>query len=69
MNVLSKFSKSQQLAPGSIELNDTAQSLDGARFERDARLHDLTTEFIRRRDEIQKQYVDKVAEISAAEAA
>lgn len=68
MAVVAKLKpKSDALAPGSIELNQTTQELDAARFERDAKLHDLTTEFIRRRDEIQRCYVEKIALLSTEE--
>lgn len=67
MAALARLKNANQLAPGSIEINDTAQALDAARFKRDMQLLDLQTDFVKKRDVIQQTYLNEVAEISGAE--
>ena len=55
------------LAPSSIDLNSNVQTVEAATFKRDSKLHDLRTDFIRKRDAIQEAFLKEVSEVSSSD--
>jgi hypothetical protein len=56
----------QRIAPETIEKHEMEQALRDAQFALDVQLHDLRSEFLSREGKLRQEYLDRVAEITAA---
>jgi hypothetical protein len=55
-----------RIAPETIEAHTTEQALRDAQYALDVQLHDLRSEFLHRESKLRQDYLDRVAEITAA---
>jgi len=56
-----------RIAPETIERHSMEQALRDAQYALDVQLHDLRSEFLMREGKLRQDYLDRVAEITAAE--
>jgi hypothetical protein len=63
---IKEFPGLQRIAPETIERHTMEQSLRDAQFALDVQLHDLRSEFLSREGKLRQEYLDRVAEITAA---
>jgi hypothetical protein len=61
-----EFPGLQRIAPETIEKHEMEQQLRDAQFALDVQLHDLRSEFLSREGKLRQEYLDRVAEITAA---
>jgi hypothetical protein len=63
---IKEFPGLQRIAPETIEKHEMEQALRDAQFALDLQLHDLRSEFLQREGKLRQDYLDRVAEITAA---
>jgi hypothetical protein len=63
---LKEFPGLQRVAPETIEKSTMEQALRAAQYALDVQLHDLRSEFLHREGKLRAEYLDRVAEITAA---
>jgi hypothetical protein len=63
---IKEFPGLQRIAPETIEKHEMEQALRDAQFALDVQLHDLRSEFLHREAKLRQDYLDRVAEITAA---
>ena len=61
-----EFPGLQRIAPETIEKYEMEQALRDAQFTLDVQLHYLRREFLQRESKLRQEYLDRVAEITAA---
>jgi len=61
-----KFPGIARIAPETIEKSEMEQALRSAQYALDVQLHDLRSEFLHREAKLRAEYLDRVAEITAA---
>jgi len=61
-----EFPGLQRVAPETIEKHEMEQALRDAQYALDVQLHDLRSEFLQRESKLRQEYLDRVAQITAA---
>jgi len=61
-----EFTGLQRIAPETIERSEMEQALRSAQYALDLQLLDLRNEFVHRESKLRQDYLDRVAEITAA---